>query len=629
MAVDVMQRKKKDQQRRQQDFDAKDKNKEKQQQQQQQQQLQEKEQNQEEQQEHRQLRNADISGVCLSFRTRCASSEVHQMKKTLKQSSLASQVKNGQQKEKENEKEKDAVGDQKSKVSLEAIHDKNVHFVKDKIKSVSNSGNSSPDYAADELIVPRVTTPSSSSSSSSSLSSSSPLSLQLSSSSFCSTLIPTTAISTTTVTLTTQVNQITDRECDDLLVQHQHPYQKRKQQSTIVTNINSKQGFCASTCSYFCRCCKQDKVPTVNNGVITTKTAAAAAAAQNKFIYPSIIKATTEQAYQNYQCPTGKLCCLKYVLSCTKATDVSATAGTCRRNSFTFAAHNQMTNNHLSTTTTTTTTTTTKGQQQITRESTPTNHSNSSTSSSSLLLSLSSSSPSSSSPSSLPSSLSLSLSCEGIGDDIGIGLNDEWEILMHLGRDHLIHVCHHYAEYGQRIAMQLPPAYSNNSNDCNKSNYCNKSIICLNFKGVTTTNIIEKFFITCIPLALEQEPQQQIQQQQQQQEQQQYEQLLENKTFPSTCITSSNLKKYAIFLWYLNPKHSLNYHSPVSSNDEDDDVSNFESIIEIPNTDIKWFGRVHHLTTPWSQILASREFLMYDAISDGYDEAFVIVNKMK
>lgn len=178
-------------------------------------------------------------------------------------------------------------------------------------------------------------------------------------------------------------------------------------------------------------------------------------------------------------------------------------------------------------------------------------------------------------------------------------LKNEWDILAHLTEDHKLPVYQYYAEYGQAIPIQCLGQQN--------------SITCLNLKG-TGANVteIEKFFLSCVPLEM-----------------------------PHT--TAADVK-VAIFLYHINT--AINDSKTITTSNSSappiDEVSNFETIIENPLTGIKWFGRAHPLTTPWSHILEKQHFFRHnvrryrtvavssdEAAVSGGDDAIVTVFKMK
>ncbi|XP_075146231.1 uncharacterized protein LOC142220780 [Haematobia irritans] len=260
---------------------------------------------------------------------------------------------------------------------------------------------------------------------------------------------------------------------------------------------------------------------------------------------------------ENYQCPTGKLCCLQQNVMPTNAVDVANMGN----------HHQQMTNSQLSTkqtmssTNTTTATTTTASMNKIL-------------------------------------------------------LQNEWQVLTHLTQDHQMAVNQYYAEFGQRITIREEQILQN-------------TVICLNLKGSGCHGPIEKFFVAFVPMAMS-----------------------ENMAHPLSMDTnmSSNTSKVAVFIWHMNPLASVtdDHSSLVSSSSypvdvHDDEVSNFDAIIENPKTGIKWFGRAHCLTTPWSQIYHKQHFLIHEVMEGHKQEensksgdgdcdgaaAFVIVIKEK
>lgn len=323
-------------------------------------------------------------------------------------------------------------------------------------------------------------------------------------------------------------------------------------------------------------CYKPDKVAIVNN--VTTATTLPTTTL-NKYILrlPSeqqptpaqeegqenIVQQQQQEKYQNYQCPTGKLCCL------TKNVMPSATYTTITTNT-SLSPDTIITNNITSSPSSFTT--------SITNNNLSTKQTNAQSTQSSI------------------AGQHQEQQCEQQGyyeqnnHSFHKTLKNEWEILAHLTQDHHLPVQQYYAEYGQRIQVQ-----------CDRQQ---KSLTCLNLKDSNTSKV-EKFFIACIPLSMA-------------------NQSLNNST------------KVAIFIYHMN---TLATTSAISVTDE---VSNFETIIENPQTGIKWFGRAHCLTTPWSQIYHKQHFLMHDVLEnvvadDGatvvgagdVSDAFVIVIKTK
>ncbi|XP_065359579.1 uncharacterized protein LOC135953557 [Calliphora vicina] len=294
-------------------------------------------------------------------------------------------------------------------------------------------------------------------------------------------------------------------------------------------------------------CYKPDKVAIVNNVTTAAAAATTAAASLNKYILriPSqgqlenMVQQQYEQQYQNYQCPTGKLCCLNVNVmphaTCTSTNTATTTTNT--------PLPTPMTNNNLPTTAT-------NGKQHQVN-----------------------------------------------GYNFHKTLKHEWDILAHLTEDHQLPVQQYYAEYGQRLRVQ-----------CLTQQH---SLTCLNLKGSDETDSnVEKFFIACIPLEVN-----------------------------STAAAS----KVAIFMYHMNSLANATTTTITSASTSlDDEVSNFETIIENPLTGIKWFGRAHPLTTPWSHIHEKQHYLLHnvlqnhlaDAVGMGEaamsgDDAFVIVVKRK
>ncbi|KAM7363302.1 uncharacterized protein ACRADG_000263 isoform 1-T8 [Cochliomyia hominivorax] len=319
-------------------------------------------------------------------------------------------------------------------------------------------------------------------------------------------------------------------------------------------------------------CYKPDKVAIVNNvtGATNTTTTATAAIQLNKYILRIASQEQQEnnvqqqqqqqeykEKYQNYQCPTGKLCCLNVnvmpLATCKNINNENITTTT-------------LTNNKLSTVMTTTTT---------------------------------------------PKQINANVANLVVEEqeqeqnqhqfNFHKTLKNEWEILAHLSQDHQLPVNQYYAEYGQRIEIQ--------------NLLQQNSITCLNLKGSNEhISQVEKFFIVCVPLEM---------------------------TSNSTIIS-----KVAIFVYHMNSLTSTIAtnatatitSSTTSTTSYNDEVSNFETIIENPLTGIKWFGQAHPLTTPWSHILEKQHFLQHiprqthldeAAHHHGGDDAFVIVVKRK
>ncbi|XP_037819251.1 uncharacterized protein LOC119608761 [Lucilia sericata] len=314
-------------------------------------------------------------------------------------------------------------------------------------------------------------------------------------------------------------------------------------------------------------CYKPDKVAIVNN--VTTAAATTASASLNKYILriPSqgqlenmpeqqLQRQQYEEKYQNYQCPTGKLCCLtKNVMPHATCTRVTTTTDNNTPH------HASMTNNNLSTTTTTATT-----KQTI--------------------------------PTVLNSGNQQQQQHQVNVYNFHKILKNEWDILAHLTQDHQLPVNQYYAEYGQRIQLQCLSQHS---------------IICLNLKGSDENDSkVEKFFIACIPLEM---------------------------------TPRATVSKVAIFLYHMNSVANVATTITTitsASTSLDDEVSNFETIIENPLTGIKWFGRAHPLTTPWSHIHEKQHFFQYNVLQNHLDvvsgmgeavvsgsDAFVIVVKRK
>ncbi|XP_058988120.1 uncharacterized protein LOC101893009 isoform X2 [Musca domestica] len=329
-----------------------------------------------------------------------------------------------------------------------------------------------------------------------------------------------------------------------------------------------------------CReCYKPDKVAIVNNVAITTTPT------PNKYILRVYEEARAHQGLQKqqhqhqkqyYQCPTGKLCCLQQNVmpQADEATEVMASTQQHQPGQL-----QQMTNGNLST-------------RQTTSDNTPT---------------------------------------------ITKILHNEWQLLTHLTQDHQLAVNQYYAEFGQRITI--------------RHDALQQSIICLNLRAnesaTTTTTApaqMEKFFVAFVPMSCDNGAAGYVLATSSHSN---HNSSLENNSNSLNVANSSNpslaTTKVAIFIWHMNPLHQqANDHlsredaskqSHIDAGD-DDEVSNFDAIIENPKTGIKWFGRAHCLTTPWSHIYHKQHFLMHQVL-DGVQaggaggDSFVIVIKTK
>lgn len=334
---------------------------------------------------------------------------------------------------------------------------------------------------------------------------------------------------------------------------------------------------CTGIVECYCRACyKPDKVAIVNN--VPAAAATTATSTTNKYILRfqapqqqqledssldhssfHLPSPPSHQQKENYQCPTGKLCCLQLTRNVrpSVAKDAAATAtGQQQRET--------MTNDNVS------------SRQQ-------TNYETCGSSSTGVVATHK-------------------------------PLRNEWQILTHLTQDHQLAVNQYYAEFGQRIAI--------------RHDLLQNSVICLNLRGNDPEKQIEKFFIAFIPMA----------------------NTAEQNLSPTSTINTNVSNKVAVFIWHLNPLENNNGHPPSScplaaASDVDEEVSNFDAIIENPQTGIKWFGRAHCLSTPWSQIYHKQHFLMHEvtaagpatnprhptagAVEPGNDDAFVIVIKSK
>ncbi|XP_073818329.1 uncharacterized protein [Musca autumnalis] len=210
-------------------------------------------------------------------------------------------------------------------------------------------------------------------------------------------------------------------------------------------------------------------------------------------------------------------------------------------------------------------------------------------------------------------------------------LHNEWQLLTHLTQDHQLAVNQYYAEFGQRITIRHDAPQ--------------QSIICLNLRSTESTAQMEKFFVAFVPmsdnaarvLATS--------------NRNHHSSSLENSnslnTTTSTTTTTTTSTKVAIFVWHMNPLQQLEGNDQLSGQEfskqshdgGDDEVSNFDAIIENPKTGIKWFGRAHCLTTPWSHIYHKQHFLMHEVIEGQHGatvqggsavgDSFVIVIKSK
>ena len=265
-------------------------------------------------------------------------------------------------------------------------------------------------------------------------------------------------------------------------------------------------------------CFKPDKVAIVNNNN-NNNNSAAATTCENKYLLHVTHShnecATTlassynnEEKFQNFQCPTGKLCCL---MMKNKNMNVNVMLPprtvTATTNNLSSAMVPAIKLNQL------------QQQQQLDQVNKISKH-----------------------------------------------LNTEWDILAHLTVDHQLPVQQYYAEYGQRIHVQ--------------NLIRSQTLVCLNLKSLESFDTkLEKFFIACIPLDM-------------------------------------YTNKVAIFVYHMNCATPTNTNTTTSSlslsalnGGSSDEVSNFETIIENPLTGIKWFGRAHPLTTPWSIIREKQHFL--------------------
>ncbi|XP_061390721.1 uncharacterized protein LOC133326061 [Musca vetustissima] len=327
-----------------------------------------------------------------------------------------------------------------------------------------------------------------------------------------------------------------------------------------------------------CReCYKPDKVAIVNNVPTTTTTTTTL----NKYIlrvYEEALLHHQHKPRQYYQCPTGKLCCLQQNVM--PQADASEVVASTRQQQL------QMTNGNLLTEQTTVAAADNTSNTSITTKI----------------------------------------------------LHNEWQLLTHLTQDHQLAVNQYYAEFGQRINVR-PDARQ-------------QSIICLNLRSnestshtTTTTAQMEKFFVAFVPmsdnaanvLATSSHAN--------------HKSSLENSNSlnvtTTAATTTTTTSKVAIFIWHMNPlqlqgndhvsRGQESYSNQFSNAGDDDEVSNFDAIIENPKTGIKWFGPAHCLTTPWSHIYRKQHFFMHETVIEegpngngcGSGDSFVIVIKRK
>ncbi|XP_013106584.2 uncharacterized protein LOC106086448 [Stomoxys calcitrans] len=324
----------------------------------------------------------------------------------------------------------------------------------------------------------------------------------------------------------------------------------------------------------YCReCFKSDKVA---NNVLATPTPTTTS---NKFLFQAEHHQLSVERRENYQCPTGKLCCLQQNVMPSAANEVAATLDH-HQHHHQHHRQQQMTNNKLST-------------KQIEAAATPT-----------LPIHHAAASP---------------FGCKQ--------LQNEWQILTHLTQDHQMAVNQYYGEFGQRIAIRCEEG----------EEALPKRVFCLNLRssGCTAAHT-EKFFVAFVPMSP----------------------AAVASAATNNSNTTTTTLKVAIFIWHMNPLPQNNDHCMVSNSvapagnghddvgQVDDEVSNFDAIIENPKTGIKWFGRAHCLTTPWSQIYQRQHFLMHEVMegqhhpnedkdadnsssAHGDGAAFVIVIKSK
>ena len=278
------------------------------------------------------------------------------------------------------------------------------------------------------------------------------------------------------------------------------------QQQPALTAMTSaiQQCHCAT-------CFKPDKVAIVTNNNSNNNNSSAATTCENKYVLHvthshSQCAATlltpshsNEEKFQNFQCPTGKLCCL---MMKNKNMNVNVMLPPTTANNLSSAMVPTIKVNQL------------QQQQQLDQVNT-----------------------------------------------ISKRLHTEWDILAHLTVDHQLPVQQYYAEYGQRIHVQ--------------NLIRSQTLVCLNIRSLENFDTkLEKFFIACIPLDM-------------------------------------YTNKVAIFVYHMNCATPINSTSSLNGGTSGDEVSNFETIIENPLTGIKWFGRAHPLTTPWSIIKEKQHFLQH------------------
>lgn len=203
-------------------------------------------------------------------------------------------------------------------------------------------------------------------------------------------------------------------------------------------------------------CYKADKVAIVNN-VTKVTTTTPTLQPQNKYILRISSQEQEEknilslqqqykEKYQNYQCPTGKLCCLNVNVMPQDATCTTTSTVKANNNEQFSVLYDSMTNRNLSLEETAT-------PQQINVSSFLQQQQN-----------------------------------FNIKNFLKT-LKNEWEILAHLTEDHQLPVNQYYAVYGQRIRINFQSLQN--------------SIVCLNAKATNELDSkIEKFFIVCMPLEM-------------------------------------------------------------------------------------------------------------------------------